>query len=182
MRNLKLAMQVFLVTGVFVALAMAQSMQSKDLSAADQKFVKEAAQGGMAEVQLGQLATEKASSEAVKQFGQRMVNDHSQANNKLKELAGSKGVTLPQEPSAKDRATKERLSKLSGKAFDRAYMADMLKDHRADIAAFKMESRSGHDAQVKEFASGTLPTLEDHLKAAEKIHSSTGMESSAMAK
>ena len=93
--------------------------QSKDLSAADQKFVNEAAQGGIAEVQLGQLATEKASSDAVKQFGQRMVNDHSQANDKLKELASSKGVTLPQEPSARDRATKERLSKLSGEQFDK---------------------------------------------------------------
>jgi putative membrane protein len=168
--------------GVFLSVAMAQSMQSKDLSAADQKFVKDAAQGGMAEVQLGQLATERASSDAVKQFGQRMVNDHSQANDKLKELAASKGVALPQEPSAKDRATKERLTKLSGKQFDHAYMEDMLKDHKADIAEFQHEGRSGHDSQVKEFASGTLPTLEDHLKAAEKISTMPGMERSAMAK
>jgi putative membrane protein len=182
MRNLRLAAQVFLVTGVFLSLAMAQSMQPKDLSATDQKFVREAAQGGMAEVELGQLATEKASSDAVKQFGQRMVNDHSQANDKLKELAASKGVTLPQEPSAKDRATKERLSKLSGTQFDHAYMADMLKDHKADIAAFQHESRAGHDAQVKDFASSTLPTLQDHLKAAEKISPGASMKSSPMAK
>ncbi|MGH9567462.1 MAG: DUF4142 domain-containing protein, partial [Candidatus Angelobacter sp.] len=78
--------------------------------------------------------------------------------------------------------TKERLSKLSGKQFDRAYMADMLKDHKADIAEFQRESRSGHDSQLKEFASGTLPTLQDHLKAAEKITSKPGMERSAMAK
>jgi putative membrane protein len=172
--------QVFLILGIFGALAMAQSMQSKDLSAADQKFVKSAAQGGMAEVQLGQLATEKASSDAVKQFGQRMVNDHSEANNKLKDLAANKGVTLPQELSAKDRATKERLSKLSGKQFDHAYMADMLKDHKADIAEFQRESNSGHDQQVKEFASGTLPTLQDHLKAAEKISATSGMEQSSL--
>ena len=156
--------------------------QSKDLSAADQKFVNEAAQGGIAEVQLGQLATEKASSDAVKQFGQRMVNDHSQANDKLKELASSKGVTLPQEPSAKDRATNERLSKLSGEQFDKAYMADMLKDHKMDIAKFQHESRSGQDPQVKEFASSTLRTLQDHLKAAEKISTGTGVENSAMQK
>ena len=100
----------------------------------------------------------------------------------MKELASSKGVTLPQEPSAKDRATNERLSKLSGEQFDKAYMADMLKDHKMDIAKFQHESRSGQDPQVKEFASSTLRTLQDHLKAAEKISTGTGVENSAMQK
>jgi putative membrane protein len=135
-------------------------------SSTDVKFVKEAADGGMAEVELGQLAVEKASNEEVKKFGQRMVDDHGKANDKLKEIASSKGIELPQEPSAKHKAIKERLSKLSGTDFDHAYMADMLKDHKMDIAAFTHESTSGKDAEVKSFASDTLPTLQDHLKNA----------------
>lgn len=135
----------------------------------DQHFLKEAAAGGMAEVELGQMAAEKASSPEVKDFGQRMVKDHSQANDQLKQIATQKGVTLPSSPSAKDEATKKRLSKLSGSAFDQAYMQDMLKDHKADIAAFENESTSGRDPDVKQFASQTLPTLKDHLKQAEAV-------------
>jgi putative membrane protein len=139
------------------------------LSSADQKFVKEAAEGGQAEVELGQLAVQKASNEDVKKFGQRMIDDHSKANEKLKEVASNKGITLPSEPNAKQKATKARLSKLSGDQFDKAYMKDMLKDHKQDIAEFQNESNTGHDADIKNFASSTLPTLEDHLKNAENI-------------
>jgi putative membrane protein len=123
----------------------------------------------MAEVELGQMAAEKASSPEVKDFGQRMVKDHSRANDQLKQIATQKGVTLPSSPSAKDEATKKRLSKLSGSAFDQAYMQDMLKDHKADIAAFEKESTSGRDPDVKQFASQTLPTLKDHLRQAEAV-------------
>ncbi|MGH9502825.1 MAG: DUF4142 domain-containing protein [Terriglobales bacterium] len=137
------------------------------LSNADREFVKEAASGGMAEVELGRLAEKKAGSEDVKQFGERMVRDHSKANDQLKQIASSKGIALPQHISAKYKTTEERLSQLSGSEFDRAYMADMVKDHKADIAAFRHESSSGSDAEVKGFASETLPTLKDHLKAAE---------------
>ena len=145
------------------------SSANSGLSPADQKFVKEAAEGGMAEVELGQLAVQKASSNDVKKFGQRMVDDHTKANDKLKELASSKGISLPQSPSAKDEATKARLEKLSGEQFDKAYMKDMVKDHKEDVAAFQKESNSGKDSAVKSFASETLPTLQDHLKSAETI-------------
>ena len=90
------------------------------MSMTDQKFVKEAAQGGMAEVELGQLAVQKASNQDVKKFGQRMVDDHGKANDKLKEIASIKGITLPASPDAKQKAMKERLSKLSGEQFDKA--------------------------------------------------------------
>jgi putative membrane protein len=139
------------------------------LSAADKKFVREAAQGGMAEVELGQLALQNASSEDVKKFGQRMVDDHSKANDKLKEVASKEGITLAQRLDAKDEATKTRLSKLSGDQFDKAYMKDMVKDHKKDVAAFQNESSTGRDSDVKNFASETLPTLQDHLKEAETI-------------
>lgn len=142
---------------------------SSKLSPSDQKFIKGAAEGGMAEVELGKLAMQKASSDDVKRFGQRMVDDHSKANDKLKEVAASLGVTLPQHLNAKDEATKERLSNLSGDQFDKAYMRDMVKDHKADVAAFRTESNAGRDASIKSFAAQTLPTLRDHLKDAQTI-------------
>ncbi len=149
--------------------AAATAKNASGLSAADRKFVKEAAEGGMAEVELGQLAVEKASSDDVKKFGQRMVDDHSKANEKLKMIAASKSLTLPEGPNAAQKATKERLSKLSGAQFDKAYMRDMVQDHKKDVAAFKTESTSGRDADIKNFASETLPTIQDHLKMAESV-------------
>jgi len=140
-------------------------------TSADAKFLKEAADGGMAEVELGQLASEKASSSDVKQFGQRMVEDHGKANNELKQLATEKHVDLPAEPSAKHKATKARLEKLSGDQFDKAYMADMLKDHKKDVAAFEKESSSATDPDIKSFATKTLPTLQAHLKQAQSLAS-----------
>ena len=135
----------------------------------DQTFLKEAAEGGLAEVELGQLALEKSSNEDVKRFAQLMVEDHGKANEDLKQLATQKGVSLPSEPTAKQKAKKEQLSKLSGDEFDRAYMSDMLKDHRTDIAAFEKESDSGKDSDIKKFASQALPTLRAHLQQAESV-------------
>ena len=142
---------------------------SSQLSAADQTFVKKAAQGGMAEVELGKLATQKASSEDVKKFGQRMVDDHTKANDQLKQIAGNKGVTLPTDLDSKDQALKDRLSKLDGDKFDQAYMKNMVRDHTKDVSEFRKESTSGKDSDLKSFASQTLPTLEDHLKEAKNI-------------
>jgi putative membrane protein len=144
----------------------------------DAKFVKEAAEGGMAEVALGQLAAEKASSSDVKQFGQRMVDDHTKANDELKQLASRKKIAIPQELNAKDKATKARLDKLSGEQFDQAYMKDMVMDHKKDVSDFRRESKSARDPDIKNFATKTLPTLEDHLKHAESI-SSQGTSSAA---
>ena len=125
----------------------------------DNTWMTKAAQGGMAEVELGKLAQTNASSDAVKQFGQRMVDDHTKAGEELARIAADKGITLPTGLDAKDQATKDRLSKLTGKEFDRAYMQDMVKDHRTDVAEFKKEAASGKDPEVKAFASKTLPTL-----------------------
>jgi putative membrane protein len=140
----------------------------------DAHFAKEAAQGGMAEVKLGQLAQEKGSNDSVKSFGKRMVDDHSKAGEKLKEVASRESITLPSELSAKDQATYDRLSKLSGAAFDRAYARDMVKDHEGDIAAFQKEANAGKNVSLKSFASETLPTLQDHLKQAKEMNKTVG--------
>ncbi len=148
------------------------------LSSADKRFVSEAAQGGLAEVELGRLATQKAQSADVKSFGQQMVDDHTKANDELKSLASGMGVTVPSDLDSADKAEMARLEKLSGDQFDKAYMQRMVKDHRKDIAEFKRESSSGRDAQVKEFASKTLPTLEQHLQHAEHTASAVGVSTS----
>ena len=143
--------------------------KSAGMTMTDTTFVKKAARGGLAEVELGKLATEKASSEDVKKFGQRMVDDHSKANDQLKQVASEEHITLPEGLSAKVKASTDRLEKLSGEQFDRAYMRDMVKDHKQDVAEFEHASKSAHDPAVKSFATQTLPTLQDHLKEAERI-------------
>ena len=141
------------------------------LSTSDTKFVKEAAVGGMEEVQLGQLAAQKASDPDVKNFGQRMVDDHSKANDQLKQLAAQKGVTVAATLPPSKQKDVDKLSKLSGAAFDKAYVKMMVEDHKKDVAEFKKESTNAKDSDVKSFASTTLPTLQDHLKMVEDIHS-----------
>jgi len=145
----------------------AQSGSANRLAGADHTFVTKAAEGGLAEVQLGNLAKDKATNPDVKTFGQQMVDDHSKANDELKTLASSKGITLPAEPDAKQKAEHDRLSKLSGAEFDREYMRLMVSDHRTDVAEFRRESEHGTDADLKAFAAKTLPTLEHHLQMAE---------------
>lgn len=149
--------------------AASSGKQSAGMGDSDSTFVKKAAQGGLAEVELGQLAAQKASSEEVKKFGQRMVDDHTKANEQLKQVAAGKNIDLPQNLDANDKATKARLEKLSGEQFDKAYMRDMVKDHRKDVAEFEHASKMAKDPAIKSFADQMLPTLREHLKDAEKI-------------
>jgi putative membrane protein len=139
------------------------------LAQSDRKFMMEAARGGMAEVELGKLAAEKGSSDAVKQFGQRLADDHSKAATELKQLAEQKGMTLPSNLDAKHKQLRDRLAKLSGAEFDRAYVSEMVKDHKKDVADFKREASAAKDGDLKNWAGKTLPTLEDHLKQAQQL-------------
>jgi putative membrane protein len=138
---------------------------------ADSKFVMAAAMGGMMEVELGRAATTRAASDEVKQFGQRMVDDHTKANNDLTQVATQKGITLPTAPDPKHQAEMTKLLSLSGADFDRAYMKMMVKDHQKDVKEFQAEANKGHDADVKGFAAAKLPTLQEHLRMAEDINS-----------
>jgi putative membrane protein len=136
------------------------------LAPADKTFAMHAAQGGLAEVQMGKLAAQNASSPDVKQFGQRMVDDHGKANDELTSWASKNGVTLPTDLDAKHKADHDKLAKLSGAAFDRAYMAAMVADHNKDVADFKHASTTAKNADLKAWAAKTLPTLEEHQKMA----------------
>lgn len=161
------AIALFGGTAIMAQTGSANRMTNGTVSAADRTFMDKAAQGGLAEVQLGNLAKDHAKSQAVKDFGQKMVDDHTKANDELKSLASQKNVTLPTDLDAKDKATYDRLSKLNGAAFDKAYMRDMVSDHRKDVAEFKKEASSGHDPDVKNWANTTVKTLEGHLSLAE---------------
>jgi putative membrane protein len=140
------------------------------LSSSDQKFMMEAATAGMEEVELGRLAATHASSDAVKQFGQRMVDDHSKANDELMQIASTKGVTLPTALDDKHKADVTKMSQLSGAAFDSAYVKEAgVKDHNKAAKLFQGEADKGKDADLKAFAAKTLPTVQDHLRMAQEL-------------
>jgi putative membrane protein len=144
------------------------------LTSADQKFVMEAAMGGMAEVELGRLAAERGSSDSVKQFGQRMVDDHSRANTELMQLTSARGINVPTSLDAKHQAMMTKMSQLSGAAFDREYAKEMVKDHQKDVSLFQKQAMRGADADVKAFAARTLPTLQEHLRMARELNGHGG--------
>ena len=141
------------------------------VSSSDRKFAMTAAAGGMAEVEMARLALTKASSEAVKQYAQKMLDDHTAANNELMGIASAKGITLPTAPDAKHRAMMARMEKLSGEAFDREYvMMAGHKDHQKMEKLFRDESTRGRDADLKAFAAKTLPVVQEHLRMARDLH------------
>ena len=149
------------------AMSASSSANASSVPATDKKFIREAAEGGMAEVELGRLATEKASNEDVKKFGERMVNDHSKADDKLKQIAGNDGVSLPDKMDASSERLLNKLKKMSGAQFDREYMSEMVSDHQKDIREFEKEAKSGRNGDIKQFANETLPTLREHLTLAQ---------------
>ena len=139
------------------------------VAASDKDFANKAAEGGIMEVDLGQLAASKATSQDVKDFGNRMVTDHGKASDELKQLASNKGLTLPAQPGAEEKKTSDALSKKTGKDFDKAYISDMVKDHEKDAKEFEKASKDLKDPDLKAWASKTLTVVQDHLKMAKQI-------------
>lgn len=144
------------------------------LARADRKFMEKAAEGGMMEVQAGQLASTKASDPDAKNFAERLVKDHTAANDELIKLANAKHVELPPAPSHSERKEIEKLGKLSGAAFDKQFASLGVKDHRKDIKEFEKASGKVKDPELKAWIDKTLPTLREHLAMAEKLEQSTG--------
>jgi putative membrane protein len=146
----------------------AKDSSTSKMARADEKFMKEAAEGNLAEVKLGELAQQHAASDSVKQFGKRMATDHQKAYDELKQLASQKGAAVPTTLDRSHQAVYDRLAKLNGADFDRAYMKDMVKDHDKDVKAFQKEANSGKDADLKAWASQTLSTLKEHQDQAKQ--------------
>jgi len=148
----------------------APSTNAATLTDADRSFVAGAAQAGMAEVEAGKLANDKASSSAVKSFADHMVKDHSKVHDELMALASKKGVSPPAEMRADQRATMAKLQQLSGAEFDQAYAMQIgVEAHQETIALFEKASRDVNDADLKAFAVKTLPDLKEHLGMAQKL-------------
>lgn len=137
----------------------------------DQTFAMKAATGGMMEVKLGRLAMEQAQNEDVRRFAKRMVDDHSRANEKLRDLLRDRqpAVSLPRDMTQEHREVWDKLKGLRGEEFDRAYMKQMVKDHEEDLPMFEREAKNGQDDTLRSFASKTLPTLREHLEMARDI-------------
>jgi putative membrane protein len=142
----------------------------------DLAFMNDAAPGGMAEVELGKMAASKAQNAEVKAFGQKMVDDHSKAGEELKQLAAQKKVTLPPDVLPAHKQLMEKLSKLSGAEFDKEYVAAMVEAHEKDVAAFENVSKTAADADVKAFATKTLPTLKMHLEMIKAMADKMGVK------
>ena len=143
---------------------------SNQANVADRNFARAAAAGGLAEVELGRLADQNGQSPEARQFGQRMVKDHSKANDQLKALATAANIPLPDAPGPEDQAMQERLDKMQGDAFDRAYIRGQISAHQETVQLFEYEIGSGQDSQIKNFASQTLPVLMEHLEMAQNIN------------
>jgi putative membrane protein len=134
----------------------------------DTDFAIEAADGGLLEVKLGELAQSNASLDVVKKFGKTMIEDHRKANGELRVLASKKNITIPLSLSEKNQKRYDDLSKKTGKDFDQAYTDFMVDDHQDDVDAFKDEAEKGNDADVKSWAAGKVGTLEHHLQMAKE--------------
>ncbi|MEG4204671.1 DUF4142 domain-containing protein [Microcoleus sp. Pol7_A1] len=143
------------------------------LSSRDRTFVMQAAQTGMLEVQLGRLAVQRGSSAGVKQYGQEMVDEHTQANQELMQLAMQKGVELPTEMSSQNKALTDRFSGLSGRSFDTAYKQAMIDSHNQAIALFQAQSQQGQDPDLKAWATQKLPNLQAHLQMVNQMLADT---------
>jgi len=143
-------------------------------SDSSQTFIGEAIEGNLSEVQMGKLAQAHSQSDAIRSFGQRLVQDHSAANIKARQVAMELRVTPPDEPNRKHKSDYERLSKLSGRDFDREFAKHMVMDHQKDITAFEKAAQKDDAAGI--FAKETLPTLRDHLRIAQQLQGTLALQ------
>jgi putative membrane protein len=141
----------------------------------DSSFFKNAAEGGIAEVDAGKLAQQKGASPAVKEFGAMMVKDHSAANAKLQSIAAAQDAKLPTSASVMQMASQKELQMMSGDSFDKSYIKDQIKAHKDTLELFNKEIASGKDQQAKDFASSTLPTVQAHLVKIKQIAAAAGI-------
>ncbi len=143
------------------------------LSQQDRTFMRQAAQGGLGEVQAGQLAQERGDSQAVKQLGQTLVTDHTRMNDQLMQIAQQHGVTLPRTTDSKDRSDAQALQKLSGPQFDRQFAQGQVQDHRTMIQKLQTEERTTKDPSLRQWAQAGIPVMQQHLQMAQQAATGT---------
>jgi putative membrane protein len=155
-----------------------QDAPARKADIADAHFAKAAAQGGMAEIQLGKLAADRGSNAMVKAFGERMVTQHGAAGDQLKAAAQQANIALPTTVSSKDQQTYDRLARLNGSNFNRAYADDMVRDHEKDLNDFQNEANNGKNSSIRAFASQTTPMIQQHLNQAREMQKAVSQTSS----
>lgn len=173
-------MAALTVAGLLAVLAPAFAAQNDtkgSLSQQDKMFAMDAAAGGMKEVESGQLASSKATNQALKDHGKMMVTDHTKANEQLMQIATQKGITLPKALTAEHKENRDALANASGAAFDQLYVQQMIKDHEKTIALFEKQAKNGKDAELRAFAEQTLPKLRQHLEHTRSLASGHGSHS-----
>ena len=158
------------IAAVVGALTLSHAALASGLDNKDTEYLQKSAQGLMAEVQMGQMAQKQAADERVKEFGKRMVDDHGKDLQAVKQLASQKNVTLPDSPDDKQKREADKLSKLSGKDFDKEYVKYEMKDHKEDVKENAKEMKKAADPDVKKFASEEYQTVSGHKKMIDEIH------------
>jgi putative membrane protein len=141
----------------------------------DRTFLRKASEGGLAEVQFGKLAAEKGASDDVKNFGQKMVDDHTKLNEKMAPIASSMGVSAPKHLNKEDQAEYNKLNSLSGDDFDKEYIAAMVKDHHTDLREFRQEATSTTDPTLKQAVDDGASVIHDHMVMIDKIAQNKGI-------
>jgi putative membrane protein len=164
--------------GSWAVLAHQDDAAQSKADMADAHFAKAAAQGGMAEIQLGKLAADRGSNSVVKAFGERMVAQHGAAGDQLKAAAQQANIGLPSTVSSKDQQIYDRLARLNGSDFDRAYADDMVRDHEQDLNEFQNEANNGKNSSIRAFAAQTVPMIQEHLNQAREMQKAVSQTSS----
>lgn len=164
--RIRLILGTISCAAIMCATTMAVAQQATD---ADKDFTKKAMEGSNAEVALGQLAQQKSNSADVKHFGEKMVTDHGKMTRDMTPIAQSIGVNPPSGTGMGDKAEEGKLKMMSGDSFDKAYIKEMVEDHRKDLAAFKKEAASTADPQLKKAAEHGATVIGEHLRMAEKL-------------
>jgi putative membrane protein len=164
--------------GSWAVLAHQDDASQSKAELSDAHFAKAAAQGGMAEIQLGKLAADRGSNSVVKAFGERMVAQHGAAGDQLKAAAQQANIVLPATVSSKDQQIYDRLARLNGSDFDRAYADDMVRDHEQDLNEFQNEANNGKNSSIRAFAAQTVPMIQQHLNQAREMQKAVSQTSS----
>jgi putative membrane protein len=146
-----------------------QTSLADRLSSRDAKFIREAAEGNNAEIQMGQMVAQRTQDPQVRAYADKLVRDHTQANRELRQIAESRGIDMPQGPSRSDERSMRRMQAMNGRELDREAVDHWVKDHKKDIKEYDKEARRASDPQVKQYATMSLPTLRDHLSNAKTL-------------
>jgi putative membrane protein len=173
MKNFLLSIPILALCAGVTGFAADTSDKQGNLSAGDMQFVRDAAHGGATEVEFGKILQQRAQSTELKKYGERLVEDHSKANDKLARIVEKKGVRVPTEPDSDQQTQLQRLSAMSGQQFDEHARQIAIRDHQGDIEKFRRASENAQDPELRQFAKDTLPVLERHLRMAQDIRLTT---------